>query len=95
MQKCVIYVRENTQPDIYTQFNECARYASRYGISIEYKVFDSRGDRLQEAINKAVFTDHITDFIVYSRKTMCDDMEEMLFHHIYITHFGVNVHFID
>ena len=93
--KAVVYVRENATPDIYTQFNECARYASRYGLSIEYKVFDSRGDRLQEAINKAVFTDDIKHFIVYSRKTMSDDMEDALFHQIYLTHLGVEVHFID
>ena len=93
--KAVIYVRENASPNIYTQFNECARYASRYGLSIEYKVFDSRGDRLQEAINKAVFTDDIKHFIVYSRKTMSDSMEDVLFHHIYMVHFGVDVHFVE
>lgn len=93
--KAVIYVRENTQPDIYQQFNECARYASKNGYSIAHKVFDIRGDGLQEAINKAVFTDDIKHFIVYSRKTMCDDMEDTLFFHIYMVHFGVDVHFVN
>lgn len=93
--KAVVYVRENASPDKYTQFNECARYASRYGLSIEYKMFDSRGDRLQEAINKAVFTDDIKHFIVYSRKAMSDDIEEVLFHQIYMLHLGVDVHFVE
>ena len=93
--KSVIYVRENASPDIYTQFNECARYASRHGLSITNKVFDITGDKLQEAINKAVFTDSIQHFIVYSRKTMCNSMDDTLFFQIYMTHFGVTVHFVE
>lgn len=95
MEKCVIYVRDGLQISSREQWNECARHAKRYNLSIAYKIFDARGDRFQEAVNKAVFTDDINNLIVYNRKAISSDMEEVLFHQIYLNHFGVTLHFIN
>ena len=95
MGKCVIYVRDGLNISAHEQWNECARHAKRYNLSIAHKIFDARGDRFQEAVNKAVFTDEINNLIVYNRKAISPDLEEVLFWQIYLTRFGVTLHFIN
>ena len=95
MDKCVIYVRDGLQISSREQWNECARYAKRYNLSIEHKIFDIRGDRFQEAVDKTVFTNDIDNLIVYNRKAMSNDMDEVLFNQIYLNHFGAKLHIVN
>lgn len=84
---CVIYVRLRADVSIYDQWNECARYASRFGYSIKHKIWDIRGDRLHEAIDKAVFQDDVYAVIVYDNRIV-GDFETSLFYKIYLDKFG-------
>ena len=88
--ECVIYVRHGVDTSIYEQWNVCARYAARYGYSIKHKVWDIRGDRFQEAIDKALFDDNVESVIVYNNRCI-GDFETSLFYKIYLGKFGKNL----
>ena len=80
----VIYVVNNTDISIFHQHNVCAEYAKKYGISVSYRVFDIRGNRFQEAINKVIADENNTALIVYNRDVAFNDFEEYLFYKIYL-----------
>lgn len=85
--QCIIYVRQTDELSLYTQFNECARYAKKYGYSIKGKVFDFTGNELHTAIDKVVFQDDVSSLIVYD-KNIIGDFETALFYRIYLEKFN-------
>ena len=85
--QCTIYTSDNSDISVYEQFNECARYAKRYGYSIKHKVLDFNGSKLHEAIDKVVFDNEVDCLIVYN-KSCIGDYETALFYRIYLNKLG-------
>jgi hypothetical protein len=85
--KAVVYARGNANPDIYTQYNECARCAKRYGYSVHSRVLDFSGTEFHKAVDKVTFNDDVSCLIVYDKKSI-GDYETSLFYQIYLDKLG-------
>ena len=84
---CIIYVCDNSDISIYQKFNDCARFAYRYGYSIKSKVLDFSGGELYAAVDKVVFDDEVSALIAYDSRCL-GDFETALFYRIYLEKFG-------
>ena len=51
---CILYMPNDAKVSVFEQHNICNEKAKRYGYSVEHRIFDIRGDRFTEAINKAI-----------------------------------------
>lgn len=84
---CIIYVCDNSETSIYQKFNECAKFASRFGFSISGKIFDFTGNEFYKAIDKVVFNNEIGGLMVYNLNSI-GDFETAIFYRIYLEKFG-------
>lgn len=85
--QAIIYVCDNSEISIYQKYNECARFAKRYGYSIKSKVLDFSNDEFYRAVDKVTFNDDVSCLIVYDKKSI-GDYETSLFYQIYLDKFG-------
>ena len=92
--KAIVYVKDDIEPSINSQFNRCSRYAAKNNLVIDYTFFDIGGNRFQDALDKAIDSDDTKHIIIYNRKTISTDPKEVLFYHFYFMHFGLEVHFV-
>lgn len=84
---CIIYVCDNSDISIYQKFNECARFAKRYGYSIKSQVLDFSNNEFYKAVDKVVFGNEINALLVYNLESI-GDFETALFYRIYLEKFG-------
>lgn len=85
---CILYMSNNTKISIFEQHNVCNEKAKRYGYSIERRIFDIRGDRFTEAINKVIASKEIEALIIYDKWVVFKDYDEFLFYYIYLRKLG-------
>jgi hypothetical protein len=88
--ECIIYVSDNSDVSIYEKYNECARYAKRYGYSIKSKELDFSGNEFYKVIDKVVFDEDVSWLIIYDKESI-GDYETALFYQIYLDKFGKNL----
>lgn len=80
---CIIYVRQDDDISLYTQFNKCAEYAKKHGYSVSGKVFDFDGKQFHEAVNKLVANENINILMIYSKELVFPQYNDYLFYKIY------------
>ena len=85
---CILYMPNDAKVSVFEQHNICNEKAKRYGYSVEHRIFDIRGDRFTEAINKAIASQEIEALIIYDKWIVFSDYDEFLFYYIYLRKLG-------
>lgn len=85
---CIIYAKNANNITVFEQHNVCAEKAKRYGYSVAHRIFDIRGDRFTEAINKVTAHQEIEALIIYDKWIIFKDYDEFLFYYIYLRKLG-------